>query len=184
EQAREGSDRLREEIAARERRLRGAEQHAHAERALRADLEQQLARRTRSAQHDLSALHTRVAELERDLTRLRRAVDEAGHVAAAAEARRAEAERRLAERPPPPDETPPPPEAPPPLETPPPPLGTPPALDGTRAAQSRRELDLDRAARAARTAIPSPRPGQLAVDRVLLGIEVGMVVRRGEQADP
>src|SRR5437763_3623800 len=38
DRARAQSDRLRDEIAERERRLRGAEQHAHAERALRADL--------------------------------------------------------------------------------------------------------------------------------------------------
>src|SRR6185437_98196 len=105
EQARGQSDRLRDEIAERERRLRGAEQHAHAERALRADLEQELAWRTQSAQRDLSALHGRVAELERELSRLRRAVDEAHHLTAAAEARRAEAERRLAERPVPPADT-------------------------------------------------------------------------------
>jgi hypothetical protein len=176
EQARAQSDRLREELAARERRLRGAEQHAHAERALRADLEQELARRTRSAQHDLSALHSRVADLERELSRLRRAADEAGHVAAAAEARRAEAERRLAERPPPPAPTPLPLEAPPRGET-------PPARDAARAAQSRRELALDRAARTARMAVPADRPSARAPDRALLGIEADMVRPLGERSD-
>jgi hypothetical protein len=177
ERARALSDRLRDEIAERERRLRGAEQHAHAERALRADLEQELARRTRSAQHDLSALHTRVAELERELSRLRRAVDEAGHVAAAAEARRAEAERRLAERPRPPLETPAAVATPPSLET-------PPALGAARAALSRRELELDRAARRGRLAERVARPAARAPDQVLLGVEAGMVAHRGERADP
>ncbi|MGN6871398.1 MAG: hypothetical protein ACTHMY_23625 [Solirubrobacteraceae bacterium] len=161
------SDRLRDEIAERERRLRGAEQHVHAERALRVELEQELAWRTQSAQRDLSALHGRVAELERELSRLRRAVDEARHLTAAAEARRAEAERRLAERPPPAALA-----------------ETPVALDLVRAELSRRELDLDRLARAARPPVPSAPPLARAADRALLDIETGMDRPRGERADP
>src|SRR5205085_511724 len=98
--------------------LRTAEQHVHAERSLRSELEQELTRRSRAAQHDLRVLHERLAELERELTRMRRVAAEAQHLAAAAEAGRAAAEagraaaeaghaaaeRRLAgaERPPPP----------------------------------------------------------------------------------
>jgi hypothetical protein len=91
------SDRLREEITDRDRRLRTAEQHLHSERALRAEVEQQLTERSRAAEHDLRVLHERVSELEGELTRMRRAVDEAQHLAAAAEAGRAEAVRRLAD---------------------------------------------------------------------------------------
>ncbi len=86
--AREQSERLRVSIGLRERRLRLAEQQAHAERALRTDVEQELTRRTRAAGHDLAALHARVADLERELTRTRRAVDEAQHLVAAAQAAR------------------------------------------------------------------------------------------------
>jgi hypothetical protein len=168
-QARTQSDRLRGEISERERRLRGAEQHAHAERALRAELEQELALRTRTAQHDLSALHSRVGELERELSRLRRAVDEAGHLAAAAEARRAEAERRLAEHPPPPME--------PPLAE------APPTADAARTEQHRRELELDRAVRARPARAAVARPVERTADRTLLGIEAGMVRPRGERAN-
>jgi hypothetical protein len=112
DEARRESERLRASISVGERRLRSAEQDAHAERALRSDLEQELARRTRAARHDLEVLHGRVADLERELTRTRRAVDEAQHLAAAAQAARADAERRLAEsrraEPPPPSEPSPP----------------------------------------------------------------------------
>jgi len=99
--AREESDRLRHVIADRERRLRSSEQHVHAERARRSEVEQALAEKTRVARHDLRVLHEHVADLERELGRMRRAVDEAQHLAAAAEARRADAEHRLAERQPP-----------------------------------------------------------------------------------
>ena len=98
EQARGDSARLEAEVAERERRLRVADQHAHAERALRAEVEQQLSRRSRAAQHDLRVMHERLDELERELTRMRRAVDEAQHLASVAQAARAESERRLAER--------------------------------------------------------------------------------------
>ncbi|MBV9802108.1 MAG: hypothetical protein JO130_02910, partial [Solirubrobacterales bacterium] len=73
-EARDYSDRLQGEIAERERRLRGAEQHTHSERSLRAEIEQELTRRTRAAQHDLGVLHERVADLERELNRMHRAV--------------------------------------------------------------------------------------------------------------
>ncbi|HEX4281789.1 MAG TPA: hypothetical protein VHZ27_13555, partial [Solirubrobacteraceae bacterium] len=99
--ARAESERLHDVISERERELRGAEQHIHAERALRVEVEQTLGEKTRAMAHDLRVLHEHVADLERDLTRMRRAVDEAEHLAAAAEAGRTEAERRLAERPPP-----------------------------------------------------------------------------------
>lgn len=163
-QARTEADRLRDEIAERERRLRGAEQHVHAERALRVDLEQELALRTRAARHDLRVLHDRVADLERELGRTRRAVDEAVHLVAAAHAARADAERRLAERGP--------------IEP------APPAMDGARAELSRRELELDGSARAKPPPAVAPRPVERAVDRTMLGIEIGMVRRRGERADP
>ena len=113
-----------DEIAERERRLRGAEQHVHAERALRrSEVEQALSQKTRAAGHDLRVLHDHVADLERELARTRRAVDEAQHLAAAAHAARAEAERRLAERPPPAPE---------------PPAPEPPALEPAGAANRRR----------------------------------------------
>ena len=132
--AREESDRLRDEIAERERRLRGSEQHLHAERARRSEVEQALTEKTRAARHDLRVLHEHVADLERELGRMRRAVDEAEHLAAAAEARRADAERRLAERPPPAPE-PPPASKPPPSEPPPEPPSSepPPSVDANRA---------------------------------------------------
>ena len=94
--ARAQSERLRAEIGDRERRLRSVEQHVHSERAERVEAEQQLSLRSRAAQHDLRVLHERVAELERELSGMRRAVDEAQHLTAAAEAARAHAVRRLA----------------------------------------------------------------------------------------
>ena len=146
--ARAESDRLRGVISERERTLRGAEQHVHAERALRAEVEQTLADKTRAAAHDLRVLHEHVADLERDLTRMRRAVDEAEHLAAAAESARADAERRLAERPPPaPVETvapePPVPVSEPATAEPEPP---PPEVDRARARVIGAELERSRAA--------------------------------------
>ena len=87
--ARDEADRLRDEIAERERRLRSSEQHGHAERARRVEVEQALTEKTRAATHDLRVLHEHVADLERELRRMRRAVDEAHHLAAVAEAGRA-----------------------------------------------------------------------------------------------
>jgi hypothetical protein len=186
--ARVQSERLRAVIAERERSLRSAEQHAHAEQALRSELEQELARRTRAARHDLAALHERVAELERELIRARRAVDEAGHRAAAAEAARAEAERRLSERaaPPPPPAVP---AAPAPAVPPAPAPAVPPALPespltaGARAAQTRRELELHRSARLRPPASAAPRPAERAGDRDMLALEARILGRRREPPD-
>jgi hypothetical protein len=183
--AREESDRLREEIAERERRLRSSEQHVHAERARRIEVEQALADKTRAATHDLRLLHEHVADLERELGRLRRAVDEARHLAAAAEARRADAEAgraaaegRLAERSPPAPE--------------PAPAVPPPSLDRARANRIASELSLVRAvatgvaapsARATATAtgvtVPAPAiPPARAADHDALGLEAAMVEYR------
>ncbi len=171
DEAQAQSERLRDEIADRERRLRLAEQHAHSERALRAEVEQQLSRRSRDAQHDLRVLHERVAELERELTRMRRAVDEAQHLAAAAEAARADAVRRLAERAPAVAPVPPPPQAPF-------------AEDRARAQRSRRELELYRAVPgAAQAGAPAPRPAERAADRFALRQEVAMSEHRGAGVD-
>ncbi|HVR04405.1 MAG TPA: hypothetical protein VMS02_00070 [Solirubrobacteraceae bacterium] len=99
--ARDESDRLREVIRERERELRGSQQNIHSERARRSEVENALTEKTRTATRDLRALHEHVADLERELARMRRSVDEAEHLAAAAMAGRLAAERRLAERPPP-----------------------------------------------------------------------------------
>jgi hypothetical protein len=147
------SDRLRGELADRERRLRLAEQHAHSERALRAEVEEQLGRSSRAAQHDLSVLHERVADLERELTRMRRAVDEAQHMAAAAAAARADAVRRLAAR------------------------GVAPAA-APPANPTRRELELARGSPGAPRAQPITRPPERAGDRVALRHEAAMSEHR------
>ena len=99
--ARDESDRLRDMIRERDRELRGSRQDIHSERARRTEVEHALTEKTRTATRDLRALHEHVADLERELARMRRAVDEAEHLAAAAMAGRLAAERRLAERPPP-----------------------------------------------------------------------------------
>ncbi|HYB25808.1 MAG TPA: hypothetical protein VEF89_04270 [Solirubrobacteraceae bacterium] len=169
-EAREESERLRESIADRERRLRSSQQDAHAERALRADLEQELTRHTRAARRDLAALHERVADLERELTRMRRAVDEAGHLAAAAEAARAAAERRLAERAPP---TP----APPPPS--PPSSGSPPTSYRTEAI--RRELALRSATPGVPQVVPQL-PPEHARDGIALRQEVAMADARAARS--
>ena len=140
-------------IAERERRLRSSEQHVHAERALRGEVEQALAAKTRATDHDLRVLHEHVADLERELARMRRTVDEAQHLAAAAEAARADAERRLAERPPAPPECGAAAHAPAPV---------PPALASRAPAPPRRA----RAAGADRSSAPlGRRPGRAAPDR-------------------
>ena len=176
--AREESDRLRDEIAERERRLRSSEQHLHAERARRSEVEQALTEKTRAARHDLRVLHEHVADLERELGRMRRAVDEAEHLAAAAEARRADAERRLAERPPPAPE-PPPASKPPPFELPPepPPSEPPPGVDANRARVIATEFALARAMPARPpTATPGPRiQSARAADRQALRLESAMI---------
>ena len=179
--ARAESDRLRGVISERERTLRGAEQHVHAERALRAEVEQTLADKTRAAAHDLRVLHEHVADLERDLTRMRRAVDEAEHLAAAAESARADAERRLAERPPPaPVETvapePPVPVSEPATAEPEPP---PPEVDRARARVIGAELERSRAAPPSPptvTAAPWRQPARPG-DQEALRLEEAMVDR-------
>ena len=158
-QAREQSERLRASIGLRERRLRLAEQETHAERALRWDVEQELTRRTRAARHDLTALHERVADLERELTRTRRVVDEAQHLAAAAQAARIDAERRLEER-----------------------LLAPSSPPWPRADPTRRELDLYRAAGAIPTPAASPRPLERPADMIALRQEAAIADSRATRA--
>lgn len=161
--AREEADRLRDDLTERDRRLRSSEQHVHAERARRTEVEQALIDKTRAAGHDLKVLHDHVADLERDLNRMRRAVDEAEHLAAAAKAGRADAERRLAERPPPP--------APEPAPT---------TVDAARVARTVSELALSRATtRRAPPAMPAPRSApSRAADREALRLESAMVEHR------
>ena len=172
--AREQSERLRGEIAERERRLRSSEQHGHAERARRVEVEQALTNKTRAATHDVRVLHEHVADLERELGRMRRAVDEAQHLAAAAEARRADAvaararaERRLAERPPPALEG----------RT---PAEPPSSVEQARAEQIAAELALARATaiRPAAVAKAPPVPPARAGDRETLELESAMVEHR------
>ena len=155
--ARAESDRLRGEIADRERRLRTAEQHVHAERGLRAEVQQELSRRSRVARHDLRTLHERVGDLQRELTRMRRAVDEAQHLVAAAEAGRVGAERRLAERE----------------------LA---ARQSLRAQPSRRELELHRAAPGASPPVAAPAVERVG-DRVALRMETAMSRARSAGRD-
>jgi hypothetical protein len=168
-QAREESERLRASIGVRERRLRLADQGTHAERALRLDVEQELARHTRTARHDLAALHERVAELERELTRMRRVVDEAQHLVAAAQAARSDAERRLEERPAAP--------APPPL----PRVG---ALRSPWVDPTRRELDLCRAAGAVPPPPAWPRLPERPADLVALRQEAAIAESRTARIGP
>ena len=181
--ARAESERLRVTIGERERRLRTAEQQVHAEEALRADLEQKLSTRTRTARHDLAALHGRIADLERELTRMRRAVDEAGHLAAAAEAARAaaeaaraeaeaaraEAERRLAESASP---------EPSPVAPEPELARAPPPARSVRAEAMRRELELHHVTPAAPSPSGGQRPAERATDRLALRLENVMADRR------
>jgi hypothetical protein len=160
DEARAQSERLRAEISDRERWLRVSEQHTHAERALRGEVEEESNRRARAAAHDLRVLQERVAELEREAHRMRRAVDEAEHLAAAAQIARAGAERRLDGRAPPS-----------------------PAPNHARGELSRRELEL-----ASRVPVPvaPPRPVDRLGDRVALRHEAAMaecrVAQRGAAA--
>jgi len=184
EEARGQSERLRASIAQRERRLRLAEQETHAERALRSDVEDELTRRTRAARHDLAALHERVADLERELTRMRRAVDEAQHLVAAAHAARVDAERRLEQRPaateqprPAPSPESPSPESPPPAERPP----------WFRAEPARREQELYRAAGAVPSPAASPwlpeRPADVIALRQEAAMAEGRTARSGADSE-
>ncbi len=193
--ARAESERLHGVISERERDLRGAEQHIHAERALRVEVEQTLGENTRAMAHDLWVLHEHVADLERDLTRMRRAVDEAEHLAAAAEAARTEAERRLAERPPPaapevvaptfaPPEgvapTPAPPEgvAPTPASPAPEPVEPAPEIDRVRTRLIATEFDRARATPATPSAVAPVRGPARPGDQAALRMEEAMAERR------
>ena len=170
--ARAEADRLRDVISERERRLRSSEQHVHAERAIRTEAERALSAKTRATGHDLRVLHDHVADLERDLARMRRTVDEAQHLAAAADAARVDAERRLA-RPPPPAVAEPPEPAPPP------------SVDGARARLILTELERARAV-PAHSPAPAPAAARAPVrdaDRAALGLERAMVERRPGRAD-
>jgi hypothetical protein len=98
-------ERLRGMVAQSDRERRAAEQRAHAERALRAELEERL---ERSSTHELDAIRIdagelaaaeeRVRELENDLEVARRRADEAEQAAAAAAAREPPARERPDER--------------------------------------------------------------------------------------
>jgi hypothetical protein len=109
-------------LAERERARRAAEQRAHAEQALRLDLEQELAAReqesalAREALGELAAAEERVRELEQKLEPLRRRVDEAEQLAAAASAARERAEHRARELSQPVEADPLPPDPPSPVE--------------------------------------------------------------------
>ncbi|HEY1519571.1 MAG TPA: hypothetical protein VGF91_24295 [Solirubrobacteraceae bacterium] len=97
--ARADSERLTEVIAEGDRRSRLADQHVHSERALRAEIEQELRDRSRAADHERRVLQARIGDLERELARMRRTVDEAQHLAAATQAARVVPEHRPAEEP-------------------------------------------------------------------------------------
>jgi uncharacterized membrane protein len=103
EEAREEPDQLRAMLANRERERRIAEQRVHAERALRAEVEEELARQggeegvSPEALADARSLEQRVEQLERELEGVRREAAEAENLAAAATAARSRAERELAE---------------------------------------------------------------------------------------
>jgi hypothetical protein len=91
EQARREPARLRNLIAERDQQRRAAEQRAHAEYAMRLELEEALAvasdgddRERRIQAGELAAAEERVRELEDDVERLRRQVDEADRLAVAA----------------------------------------------------------------------------------------------------
>ena len=174
--AREESDRLRDVIAERERELRGSQQNVHSERARRAEVEQALTEKTRAAARDLRALHDHVADLERELGRMRRAVDEAEHLAAAAVAGRAVAERRLAERPPP--APPAPPLAPEAVDA----RAPAAAFDATRARLIAAEFAHARAA-PARPSAAIPIRAPAAVDASALALELAILERHAVRGD-
>ena len=83
---------------ARDRERRAAEQREHAERALRLELEERLAAggAPMIVPGDVGDRGLRIEELEDELERLRRALDEAQQVAGAAEVARRHAEEQLA----------------------------------------------------------------------------------------
>jgi hypothetical protein len=93
EQAEREPDRLRELLAERDQQRRVAEQRAHAEYAMRLELEEELAEggtaddeRRRLEAGDLAAAEERVRDLEVELEELRRRAAEAEQLAAAARA--------------------------------------------------------------------------------------------------
>ncbi|MGO9889751.1 MAG: hypothetical protein ACLP0L_17830 [Solirubrobacteraceae bacterium] len=183
--ARDESDRLRDVIRERERELRGSQQNIHSERARRTEVEHALTEKTRTATRDLRVLHEHVADLERELARMRRAVDEAEHLAAAAMAGRLAAERRLAERAPEPvvaveRESAVAPEPVVAVEPVPEPL---PPVDNSRARLLAAEFELAGAA-PARALAPTPRPKPpRAADQSALALESAMVERHAARED-
>ena len=99
EEARREPARLSSRLAKLESARRVAEQRAHAEQRLREDAEDELALRVREladaeGRAELAAALARVRELESELAGLRRRLDEADNIAAAAVAARGRAERR------------------------------------------------------------------------------------------
>ena len=91
ERAREEPARLRKLIAERDQQRRAAEQQAHAEYAMRLELEEALAAATKGDDQErriqageLAAAEDRVRELEQEVEQLRRRVDEAERLVAAA----------------------------------------------------------------------------------------------------
>jgi hypothetical protein len=96
--------RLQALLAGRDAARRAAEQRAHAERALRTELEEELAQRDGEADEadellgELQLAHAWAAELEVQIVQLRRQADEAEQIAAAARVARERAEAALAQR--------------------------------------------------------------------------------------
>ncbi len=91
EQARREPERLRKVLAERDQQRRAADQRAHAERALRLELAQELEQRPRTDSArarieagELATAEARIRELEQELATARRQADEAEQVAAAA----------------------------------------------------------------------------------------------------
>ncbi len=93
--------RLRALLAQRDAARRAAEQRAHAERAMRAELQDELAQQRGEGQEtdavlqELALAHMRVAELETEIERLSRQAAEAEQVAASARVARERAEADL-----------------------------------------------------------------------------------------
>ena len=96
--------RLQSLLTERDAGRRAAEQRAHAERALRAELEEELAQRdgeddeADASLAELQLAHACAAELEVQIVQLRRQADEAEQIAAAARVARERAEAALAQR--------------------------------------------------------------------------------------
>ncbi len=82
----------------RSRAIRAAAQREHAERVMRQELEERLRRVEEAAEtEDEDERDLSISELERELNRVRRRVDEAEHLATSADAARRRAERRVKE---------------------------------------------------------------------------------------